>query len=532
MRPRTFLIGLDGATFDVLDPLMADGVMPNLSAFLSGGVRAPLRTVIPALTPPAWTSLMTGCKPGNHGVFDFFRMDPETRHIRFFSSRDVGQPTLWSLAADAGLTVTSLNFPAMFPAPKIAGAIVPGWIPWRQLRISCWPENLFERLKELPGFNPRELAMDMDLEEKATEGCADRTQYAPWINLHIRRERNWASLLHHLFLETQSDLTAVVFDGVDKLQHLCWRFLQPLSGVSLLDEWELEIRQLCLDYFRQLDILIAELVHLAGPQAHVFLASDHGFGPTDVVFHANAWLAERRYLAWSDAGRGESGDGSLLGVGRVARHTWTLDWSKTKAFVATPTSNGIFICVGSDGDRPGIRPEEYEGFRERLANELLQVRDPKSGEGVVAEVWTREQVFSGAHAEYAPDLTLVLHDGGLVSILPSESAVGYRSEVAGAHRPVGIFAAKGPGIRSGMRLPEMSILDVAPTILRTLALPVPGGMDGKVAEDIFLPEFLSENTPHQPETSTPAMAEFSSATLSQEDELVVMERLRQLGYIE
>src|SRR5436309_195708 len=110
MKRRTFLIGLDGATFTVLDPLMQQGVMPFLRSFLVAGTRAGLRTIIPALTPPAWTSLMTGKKPGQHGVFDFFRMEShESRHIRFFTSHDVQSETIWSLASGAGQRVTCLN---------------------------------------------------------------------------------------------------------------------------------------------------------------------------------------------------------------------------------------------------------------------------------------------------------------------------------------------------------------------------------------------------------------------------------------
>ena len=120
MGIRTLLIGLDGATFSVLDPLMAQGVMPFLKSFISGGVRAGLRTIVPALTPPAWTSLITGRTPGQHGVFDFFRMEsPESRHIRFFNSNDVGCDTIFSVASSHGQRVTALNFPAMFPPPRL-----------------------------------------------------------------------------------------------------------------------------------------------------------------------------------------------------------------------------------------------------------------------------------------------------------------------------------------------------------------------------------------------------------------------------
>jgi predicted AlkP superfamily phosphohydrolase/phosphomutase len=113
MSRNVLLIGLDGATFDLLDPLMADGVMPVLQQLVASGVRATLRSTVPALTPPAWTSLVSGRGPGAHGIFDFFRRDSATSPaLRFLTSRDVECPTMWSLASDAGLRSTVLNFPS------------------------------------------------------------------------------------------------------------------------------------------------------------------------------------------------------------------------------------------------------------------------------------------------------------------------------------------------------------------------------------------------------------------------------------
>src|SRR5690242_20163131 len=267
MSVKTLLIGLDGATFSVLDPLMEQGVMPFLKAFMADGVRAGLRTIVPPLTPPAWTSLMTGRTPGQHGVFDFFRMESDgSRNIRFFTSNDVGCETIWTLASSHGLRVTTVNYPAMFPAPKISGHVIPGWVPWRQLRLACWPEGLFDKLKSIPGFNQREMAMDIKLEEKATEGCSSYDEYGPWIGLHARREQNLFVTLRHLMTHEPSELTAVLFDGVDKLQHLCWRFLRPEDDRPLETDEELQLRELCLDYFRKLDGLLEQLCALAGPQ--------------------------------------------------------------------------------------------------------------------------------------------------------------------------------------------------------------------------------------------------------------------------
>ena len=537
-KVRTLLIGLDGATFDVMDPMMQSGAMPFLKSFFDQGVRADLRTIVPALTPPAWTSLVTGRTPGQHGVFDFFRMESqESRHIRFFTSHDVQCDTIWSLASGHGLRVTSLNFPAMFPPPRICGNVVPGWVPWKQLRLACWPQDLFERLKTISGFNPRELAMDIKIEEKATEGSSNYEEYLPWIQMHIRREQNWFEIFRHLTAEDPSELTAVLFDGVDKLQHLCWRFIRPEDATPLTEDWEVQIRDLCIEYFRSLDQILERMCSTVGPETTVLIASDHGFGPTYKVFHVNAWLEQHGYLAWSDAAKAQTPNGALLGVGQVARHTWMLDWDKTKAYAATPTANGIFIPVNRDGNSAGVSPSEYPAFRERLIADLRAFRDPETNEPVVTGLWTREECFEGPHGDVAPDITLAFGDGGLVGILPSPHTMSSRPITGGAHRPVGIFGAKGPGILSGALAPEMSILDVAPIVLHSLGLPVLEEMQGRVPSDLYEAAALKSHPVKRVGGSNLATADKSAddgtaPVMSREDEQAVMERLRELGYIE
>jgi len=534
MSVKTLLIGLDGATFSVLDPLMEQGAMPFLKSFFAQGTRAGLRTIVPPLTPPAWTSLMTGRRPGQHGVFDFFRMDsPESRHIRFFNSNDVQCDTTWSLASAGGLRTTTLNFPAMFPPPRISGYVVPGWVPWKQLRLACWPEGLFEKLKAIPGFNQRELAMDIKLEEKATEGISDHAaELGPWIDLHARREQNLTHVLKHLTEEDPSDLTSVLFDGVDKLQHLCWRYLRPEDDKPLTEDWEFQLRELSLRYFRCLDVLLKQLCDMAGPQADVIIASDHGFGPTYDVLHINTWLERHGYLAWSEAAQSRDTQGALLGVGQVAKHTWLMDWNKTKAFATTPTSNGIYIVV-SDGTTPGVPASEYQAFRQRLVDDLRQIKDLQTGQQMVTEIYTREEAFPGPHSSVAPDLTLILRDGGLVSILPSPDEVSKRPVVSGSHRPVGVFGARGPGIKRGFAAGELSILDVAPTVLYSLGLPVPAELEGRVPEEIYLDGVVKEKPVRRAAAAAGSQAmEQAAVSTEVEDEETVLERLRELGYIE
>ncbi len=449
---RTVLIGLDGATFTVLDQLCEEGVMPFLRDFMGKGVRAKLRSTPNCFTPPAWTTLMTGCQPGRHGIFDFVRVLPGDGPPQYTiaTSRDVHCETIWSMASRQDCRVVSLNFPLMFPPRPVNGFVVPGFVPPRHLRRFVYPRTLYDELRALPGFRQDELLLDMDAERKLIQQLP-REKYGAWIELHIRRERQWAAIAKHLLTEQAPDLIAVLFDGVDKLQHLCWRFLDPALQLATPTDWERAVPAQCLQYFRELDGHIADLVHLAGHDARVFLPSDHGFGATAEIFYVNALLHRMGLLAWAD-GVASDRHGKQMTEGHK-NPTVLFDWDRTVAYALTSGSNGIYIKVARKPGDAGVSAQEYADFRGRLAQKLLDFVDPQTGRRVVQKVLTREDAFPGECCHIAPDLTLVLRDFGFVSTLRSDVLVRPRSEVAGTHQPDGVFLAKGPGIRANTHWP-------------------------------------------------------------------------------
>jgi predicted AlkP superfamily phosphohydrolase/phosphomutase len=534
MTNRVVLIGLDGGTFATLDALMEEGVMPFLKALLVSGVRGELLSVIPPLTPPGWASLVTGRTPGHHGVMDFLRFEsPDNSSIRLVDSRDVKCETIWSIISRQGLKATVLNFPQMIPPRPIAGNVVPGWAPWRHLRRLCFPRELFDKIKTVPGFNVQELAMDLQLEGRAIEGSS-KDEYEDWIHFHIRREQQWFQILHYLMQEDPCDLTAVLFDGIDKLQHLLWRFIDPIYVPTHPSAWEQRIRELCLAYFRHLDGLIAETLAMAGPEASVFVASDHGFGPSTEVFYLNAWLHRQGYFAWATDAPEDTSEAGRLGLGMIRRAPVMVDWGRTTAYGLTPSSNAVHMAVAGRRGPHGIDPKEYARVRSMLIEQLYQLTDPAMGGRVVTQVWTREEAFPGPQMDMAPDLTLSLRDGGFVSILKSDVILRPRPEVVGTHRPQGVFMAKGPGIHQGLALPPLSITDVAPTLLYTLGLPIPMDLEGRVAEQIFAPDALLRHpiVVGEPTQIPEAYPQWPGHKEEKEGEAQVLERLKNLGYVE
>ncbi|MBX7165582.1 MAG: alkaline phosphatase family protein [Pirellulales bacterium] len=526
MQP-TVLIGLDGATYSILDPLMAAGQMPHLQQFLARGVRAELLTTPHPLTPPAWTTLMTGRSPGHHGIFDFLRSEVRAGGAFFTLNnfRDIHCETIWSIVSRQGGSVTSLNFPLMAPPPKVSGSIVPGLLSWRHLRRNIHPVELYDELKGLPGFNPNEISWDFEHEKKAMQILEDE-ELEPWTQFHIVRERHWFEITRHIMEQHPADLTAVMFDGVDKLQHGCWRFLDPRYFSAQPSAFERRMRELCVQYFHELDGFIGRIVALAGPQARVFIASDHGFGPTETVFRINKWLESQGYLQWADRTAEKP----------AAGHFVALDWERTIAYAPSGATNGIHIRVAHGPGETGVAANEYHAFREQLIAKLKELRHPETGVPLVRDVLLREQAFPGEAGKSGPDLTLVLFDHGFFSVLDAEPIVWQRPLVAGTHCPEGVFAAAGPGIPRGIAVSQQSILDVAATLLYSLGLPVPSDFEGKVMQAAFEPAQLqAQPIVTGPPTTSPSgtverVAVDADAEADSDEK--ILQRLRALGYVE
>ena len=184
------------------------------------------------------------------------------------------------------------KFPVHDPPPKIEGSVIPGWVTWRWLKRNSHPPSHRSSQREVPGFDIKDLGMRNSEEKKAIAG-SKLEEYDPWILLHTQRERQWFNVLQHSLLNDACQLTGVVFDGVDKLQHLLWKFLDPALEPANPSAEFIRVRELCWTYFRQIDQFLEETVRLAGPETTVMITSDHGFTATDEVLYINTWLERK-----------------------------------------------------------------------------------------------------------------------------------------------------------------------------------------------------------------------------------------------
>jgi predicted AlkP superfamily phosphohydrolase/phosphomutase len=532
MTLRTLFIGMDGATFTVLNeltkPNQNDTVMPFLGRVFAGGCRAKLRSTPNPLTPPAWVSLMTGRGPGHHGVFDFIRAEERGDEVFFtlYDSRDCRVETIWSIASRQGKQIAALNFPFTAPPAKdLNGFVVPGFIPWRHLRRNSHPDNLYDRLKSLPDFNAQELAWDFEQEKQSGDQLSDQDREA-WVSYHLPREMQWFKVADYLLREEAPDLLAILFDGVDKLQHQAWQFVDPAMQSGEKSEFHQRMRKLSLAYFRQLDGFIERLVTAAGPDVQVFFASDHGFTASTEIVRINAYLAQKGYVQWRDLPEGDAGkrrDNSYFAY---------MDWHKTTAYCRTPSCNGITIRVARSPGDAGIAPAEYRTFRERLIRDLEDLKDVETGERIIAEVHKREEVFPGSAMTDAPDLLLVLRDFGFVSVKNKLPVVERREYPIGTHHPDGVFIGYGPGIVAGQVLGRRQITDVAATLLYSLGLPVPSDFEGVVPPAMFTTQHKLANPIVIGAPTRTGTSAVQANVMGEEEKKKVMEQLQMLGYME
>jgi predicted AlkP superfamily phosphohydrolase/phosphomutase len=529
---RTLFIGLDGATFTLIDPFTTDRtgagvVMPTLARLMRDGFHAPLRSTALPLTPPAWTTMMTGRTPGNHGVFDFVRLDDRGADCLWTltNSSDIRCETIWSIASRQQRRVVSLNFPMMSPPRPVNGSLVSGFVSWKHLRRNMTPPSLYDRLKRIPGFNPRDLAWDFKREDQIGDDMSQADLEA-WVHSHAAREAQWFGVAKTLLREDQPDLFAVMFDGTDKLQHQTWHVLDPqLQPERPTPEHE-RLRALTLGYYRQLDEYIARLIELAGPDARVFIASDHGFTGSAHVVRINRYLGELGYLAWANH------DGSDAARRREDVNFAYLDWSRTTAFCPTPSSNGIRIRVAGEPGAPGVRGRDYEAFRERLIADLRALQLP-NGDPVVTGILKREEGFPGPAMAEAPDLTLTLFDHGFVSVRNRTPVVSPRAYPAGTHHPDGILIASGPGIAADQQRALVQLIDVPSILLYSLGLPIPEDFEGRLPPHLFTRAMLSERPPQTGAPTRPIEPEQTdNAGPSAAEREKILEQMRALGYLE
>ena len=550
---RVMVIGLDGATFDLIRPWIEDGTMPTLQRLVKGGASGVLTTTLPPISSSAWVSFATGKNPGKHGLVDFVHPRPNSYQISIVSPQQRASKAIWNLLSDAGRKVGIVGMPVTYPPEEVNGYMVSDFLTPSASDDYTYPPSLGDELERAMGGFPL-------LPDERYRSTKFTDKFIADMVTDVERRLEGAL---YLLDNEATDFFFILFWSNDMLQHETW---------SLLDETHPDhdpragkrYRSLVVDFHRKLDHAVGRLLDKAGPEDLVIVMSDHGFGPVHSFFLVNNWLREAGFLklkkrpltrlkyalfrlGFAPLGvfrlvkalrlgflrrrfRFQRGGGLMK---RLFLSFADVDWARTKAFAV-----GSFgqIYINQVGQRPQgiVQPgKEYEELREEIAAQALELLDPRTGQRVVDRVHRREEIYSGPLVEKAPDLVLQSRNWEYMAFGHADFGASHVVEpvvgMSGHHRPDGVVMLAGQGIEAGVELDGANITDLAPTILYAMGIPIPSDMDGRVLTDAFTPDYLSAvEVQYSDELSERPTGE---GQYSEEDEEEIKERLRGLGYV-
>ncbi|MDM8007633.1 MAG: alkaline phosphatase family protein [Phycisphaerae bacterium] len=533
---KVLIIGLDGATFDILTPMMDSGRMPNLTRLVKEGSSGILYSTQPPITPAAWTTFMTGKGPGRHGIVDFERYDVATGKLSFNSTYEIRERTIWEILGEKGFRVGAIHVPMTYPPRKVNGFMVSGFETPSIAAEFTWPPELKQEiLRRWPHYSYR---ADWKRRVFGRDEALRR-------NLrHIERSFHQGAELTTFCGERYGwDVLMVLFKLVDNLQHKTWKYLDPKTSSRYLHEAEL-----AANCFVELDKALGTLFEYARRHsASILMMSDHGHGSLDGKAQPNLLLKQWGYLKIRSStvqirrrlsktadrlfGRTRTRFDANLGI----EHELVVDWAQTRACVIHAGMNG-FLYISLKGRQPNgvVEPSDYEKVRDDLRNRFVAATctDPAGREiRIFPEVHKPEELYGCSREEqpWMPDLLLVPQPGlAVVRRILGRQPVRWSSlrRLEGTHRVEGILIANGPHIRQGGAATGR-IVDIAPTLLAAMGLKVPSDMEGSVLTDLFA------QTPTV-EYELPQTAEWTQqeGVYSEAEKEILTRRLTELGYLE
>lgn len=538
MSPKVMVIGLDGATLDLMKPLADQGVMPNFSELLKKGCSGVLKSTSPPYTPPAWSSFYTGANPGKHGIYGFTWFNPETRSWELPSSKIIGAKKLWQILNEQGLSTGLINLPLTYPPERVDGFMITGMMTPEKAKSFVYPESLASEISALPHPYIVDVPV-VPIPDSRNTNVVKRVHAA----LKGRRD---ACL--HLIEDHPCDLMMAVFVAPDRLQHVYWKYIDQESQLYDTAEGE-AFRGEILDCYRTLDETIGDIMAAVGDDCRTFFISDHGFCELRSEFFLNNWLAREGLFSIGSSSKWMISGGrkirklvpkgllSLLS-GNLAEKikgkglNMAVDWDNTVAYAH---EQGLFMntVLGKDDGKLESMSPKYMEIRSSIAEKLMDLRHPKSGEKMVDTIAFKEDIYQGHYFDRAPDIVPVLdnyrtyiYDG----FLRNRLIVDHDTVPNGIHHPDGLFLAYGPDIAESKVVDNAAIIDIAPTIIHSLGLGVPENMDGRVLADVFQDSFMKKN-PVRGSASGENGHDNSASVYTQEESDEIEEQLRGMGYI-
>jgi predicted AlkP superfamily phosphohydrolase/phosphomutase len=473
------------------------GKLPFLGQIAQGGCAGTLESSIPLITTQMFANLYTGRGAQQHGIFDFAQKDSQGG-FQETNREMIGCDTLWDVIDQSRRTCAMVNLPLTWPPQCLNGYMISGQDSPVVDRSIASPPDLYDALTRKFG---RYRLKDI------FPGGRSKQDYLEL----FPREIDWqCDVLAELITRQPCDFFMTFISATAMAQHYFWSDMDGGQHDDLFSG-------LIESVYRRLDTQLARLARLAGPEARIFVISECGAGPLQAGVNINAWLQSQGFLQYLRPGNDARYRTRALSaaIGSAKRHlpesiksflarqlpglrasadsymaVSDVDWSTTTAY-SRGKEGAIYVNLAGREPKGIVTVEQYPRVVERIVEQLSRLIDPGTGNPAVNKVYRRDELYPGCAHPGAPDLVVEWVNAMYMPMeanRQSNQVFGARWRAnmkwptSGSHRRKGVFFARGPGIDAGYRVNEAHILDLFPTWLRMLEIPVPDDLPGKVLE--------------------------------------------------
>ena len=467
---KVAVIGLDGMAWHILDRLFENDAMPYLKSIVENSLRGVLKSTIPPWTPPAWTSIATGVNPGKHGIFDFLSVS-NNYELRLVSSYDVCYPRIHEMVALRGLRAVCINQPLTYPIIKMENTFVIS--DWISPKLCYYPKSLSKYVKSYKPSTPAEA-------------------FIKYPKLAVNESLGRINAVNQLIKELNWNLFWVIYTEPDHIFHGCYDKI--MQGDNHL-----------LKIFEEID----KTIEIASKQADmVLIISDHGFGEYKYVINVNSILYNLGFAAktWRKITKSHEDFLTPHGASREGVERIRLPFRLQKLLFKYPFLKSVMKkfyrkLTGKElrAEKPDVDPFHSKAFLlsgtscgiyvkdqtiiDCLVNKLKKVE-------CIKRIYRREEVFRGPYLNRAaqvliePDYDKGYTIAATAKIAPKSILV----ETHYSHHPNGIIISFGKKIPALWLKEPVQTIDIVPTILRYMDLPLPIDTDGTPIRYIDYPQ--------------------------------------------
>lgn len=507
---RVLVVGLDGADPKLIRKWIGEGRLPTMARMAEQGISAELISTFPPVTMPAWPCFMTGTTSAKNGIIGFKQSKRGTygeglNEVKYIDASYVKKPAFWDIAGERGKKIGLMNIPATYPARKVNGFMISGLLTPVGEKNFTYPKELASYLIGKYGYKigPIFTKEMYDIPQGSRENPEkfDRQLY---LSEFLKSENQHAIVAMDLMKRYKWDFMMVVYRSPDEIGHYYWGYMDPDHAYYTSEEGK-RSRNAVRTCYEEMDQIIGKMLTRIDKDTVVIVMSDHGMG-----LHAmnrvnlDQWLFNIGFLKLREGRKGESQlreDGKAIKK-ESWRKTQSIDWSDTKAYcskVGYANMGGIEINVKGEKPEGIVAPgKEFQKLQDFIISELKDMTIPGGNERLVQEVHRREELFSGPYLDLVPHIIFELREDFFYTsvskfeVRKNENEfvllnTGKREDaVGGIHRKEGIVLIMGPNIRKNIIVENANIIDLAPTILEIMKVPIPSYMDGRVLRQIFI----------------------------------------------